>query len=64
MKTVRVTLALAALLAGYLVGTSGAMSAEGTQQCWRKFYEPAGSCSACGSACMGDGYLCCTIVVG
>jgi hypothetical protein len=64
MKIVRTALALAAFLAGYLGGTSAEISAGGSRQCFRKLYEPAGSCSACASTCMGDGYLCCEIVVG
>jgi len=64
VKNVRVILALAALVAGMLGGTTADLRAEGPNQCWRKQYEPLGSCSACAQACMGDGYLCCSIVVG
>jgi hypothetical protein len=64
MKTVRITLALAALFAGMLGGTSADLRAEGPNQCWRKQWEPEGSCSACGQVCGGAGYLCCSIVVG
>jgi hypothetical protein len=64
MKTARLTLALVALLGGYLGGASAEVSAEGSRQCWRKQYEPVGTCSACASTCMGGGYLCCEIVVG
>jgi len=64
MKGVRITLALAAILAGTLAGASAELRAEGTRQCWRRVYEPAGTCSACAASCMGEGYLCCEIVVG
>jgi hypothetical protein len=65
MKTVRLTLTLAAILAGYLAGTSAVVSAEeGSRQCFRRVYEPLGSCSACAASCMGGGYICCEIVVG
>jgi hypothetical protein len=65
MKTVRLALAMVALLGGYLGGAAAEMSAEeGSQQCWRRVYEPLGTCSACASTCRGAGYLCCEIVVG
>jgi hypothetical protein len=64
MRAVRITLALGAILAGALLGTSADLRAEGRQQCFRRVYEPLGTCSACASTCMGDGYLCCEIIVG
>lgn len=65
MRKRRILAALAALLAGMLGGTSGNARADsGPNQCWRMPYEPQGACSACGQNCMGEGYLCCTIIVG
>lgn len=65
MRKGRTLAALAALLVGMLGGTSGNARAEdGPNQCWRRPYEPEGTCSVCGQNCMGAGFYCCTIVVG
>jgi hypothetical protein len=64
MKTVRITLALAALLVGAMGGTSADLRAEGNRQCYRRAIAPDDACEACLNTCGGAGFLCCTIIVG
>jgi hypothetical protein len=64
MRTIRITAALVALTVGIATGAPPKQAVAGTQQCYHRFNEPADGCSMCANTCLGDGYVCCTIVVG
>lgn len=64
MKTLRITLALAAIAAGALGGSAADLDANGTRQCYRRMTDPLDACSACMNTCLGAGYACCEILPG
>jgi hypothetical protein len=64
VKTARIILALAALLAGTVGGAPAGTALAGTQQCFHRQNEPLDGCSMCAATCLGAGYLCCAIIPG